>query len=426
MTTTDIQHSPASAAFARIAGVDPDEIDATEGRNGLRHIASLSLSKVADGLIDPKLVLSWLLNALGAPGAYAGALVPIREAGALLPQVLLADWIETLAHRKWVWAAGSALQGIAALAIAAAGWLLEGAAAGLAICLALAVLACARAACSVSYKDVQGRTIAKTRRGAVTGLAGSAASAGVVIFALLLISGLLQERGPVLIAIALAGVFWLGAALVFAGLDEPEAERGAGEGLALWAALRDDADLRRFILVRGLLVSTSLAPPWIVMLSGQDQEGALLGQLGAMLLASAAASFLSSYVWGRLSDYSSRLTLALSGAAAAVALAVGLALDWAGMIGAVWAGPAVLFGLMIAYHGVRQARSTYLVDMAPEDSRTAYAAAANTVIGVLLLLAGALGGALSIVGPEAALAGYAVMALAGGALAMTLREVEQM
>jgi hypothetical protein len=43
---------------------------------------------------------------------------------------------------------------------------------------------------------------------------------------------------------------------------------------------------------------------------------------------------------------------------------------------------------------------------------------------MILLLAGLLGGALSVLGPVAALAGFAVMALAGGLLALTLRPVD--
>jgi len=420
-TEGDTRGHAATGLFDRIAG---EGADRTEARNGLRHIASLSLTKIADGLIDPKLVLSWLLTALGSPSALIGALVPIREAGALLPQILLAARVQAMRYRKRAWVLGSAVQGAAALAIAAAGLLLDGLAAGLAICAALAVLALARAACSVSYKDVLGRTVGETRRGAVTGLAGSAASAAVVIFALLLVSGLMQAKGPVLAAIALAGCLWLLAAAAFSFLDEEAAAPDADTTRpAFLSILRQDAGLRRFVLVRGLLVSTALAPPWIVLLAGQGGD-AVLRALGALVLASAAASFLSSFVWGRLSDRSSRLTLALSGLAGAAALALALILAWTGQIGAVWAGPGVLFVLMVAYHGVRQARSVWLVDYAPEDRRAAYAAVANTAIGTILLAAGAFGGALSVVAAEWAVAGYALMAAAGGALAMTLADAE--
>ncbi|WP_370273032.1 MFS transporter [Pseudooceanicola nitratireducens] len=420
----------AARGFARIAGVDAgddhpdDHPDGREGRNGLRFIASLSMTKVADGLIDPKLVLSWLMTALGAPGYLASALVPIREAGALLPQVAYAGVLNRMTQRRWMWVAGSIGQGLAALGIAGVALTLEGAAAGLAICALLAVLALSRAACSVSTKDVLGRTIAKTRRGAVTGLAGSVASIGVVIFALLLMSGLMQQQTPVIIAIALAGLLWLTAAAVFSSLDEPGAKADADAGLPpIRKFLSEDKALRRFILVRGLLVSTALAPPWLVV-AAQKGGDAVLQQLGVLVLASAAASLVSSFVWGRMSDQSSRRVLALSGGIAALALAAMVGLSLAGLAGQVWAAPLVLFVLMLAYHGVRQGRSTYLVDMAPKDRRAGYAATANLSIGLILLATGLFGGGLGAMSPDWALAGFALMAAAGGALALTLKEVE--
>jgi MFS family permease len=408
--------------FARIAGEAPE--DRAEARNGLRHICSLSLTKISDGLIDPKLVLSWLLSAVAAPSALVGLLVPIREAGALLPQVFLADRAERMKRRKWMWVAGSAVQGVAALAIALAGWLLEGLAAGLAICGALAVLALARAGCSVSYKDVLGKTVGESRRGAVTGFAGSAASLGVLVFALLLVSGLMEAKAPVLIAIAVAGLFWLAAAAIFSTIEEAPSEDRGGADMTAFREVLADGGLRRFILVRGLLVSTALAPPYIVLLA-QAGGDALLGQLGALVLASAAASFVSSYVWGRLADRSSRMVLALSGAAGAATMAGALLLAWAGLIGQLWAGPAAIFGLMVAYHGVRQARSVWLVDYAPEARRASYTAVANTSIGIILLAVGAGGGALSLVSPAVAVAGFGALALLGGLLALGLPEAEE-
>ncbi|WP_407492235.1 MFS transporter [Pseudooceanicola sp. MF1-13] len=424
--TTD-HDGMAARLFTKIAGAGDggageDRPDAQEGRNGLRFIGSLSLSKISDGLIDPKLVLSWLMTALGAPGYLASALVPIREAGALLPQVGYAAILNRMSHRKWMWATGAAGQGVSALGIAATALFLEGFWAGLIICALLAILAVSRAACSVSTKDVLGRTVEQTRRGAVTGLAGSAASAVVIIFALLLMSGMLQERTPVIIAIAIAGILWLLASLNFTTLEEPEAEGDEDAGLPpIRQYLTEDKALRRFILVRGLLVSTALAPPWLVVLA-QDNGDAVLQQLGILVLASAAASFLSSFVWGRMSDVSSRRVLALAGGLAALCLVAMVVFALMGMAGQGWVAPGVLFVLMLAYHGVRQGRSTYLVDMSPEDHRAGYAATANLSIGLILLATGIFGGGLGSIAAEWAIAGFAVMAAAGGALALTLRD----
>jgi len=152
----------------------------------LTHETSLVLTKLADGLIDPKLVLAWLLNAIGAPGYLIGVLVPVREAGSLLPQLFLASYIERHAYRKWIWAAGSALQGLAAIGMAIAALTLSGAAAGWVILVCLAVLAVARAACSASFKDILSRTVDKGQRGKVSGTAGTLAAALVFAFAILL------------------------------------------------------------------------------------------------------------------------------------------------------------------------------------------------------------------------------------------------
>ncbi|NNE54019.1 MAG: MFS transporter [Sulfitobacter sp.] len=411
-------------AFAKISGAQNNEdLDKAEARNGLRHIASLSMTKIADGLINPKLVLAWLLTALGAPAVYAGALVPIREAGALLPQMPLAGVVQSMAHRKWAWVLGSAGQGISAVLVVLAALTLEGSAAGLAVCGALALLALSRAVCSVSYKDILGKTVSKARRGSVTGLAGSVSSVGVFTFAILLISGLAQSQNVIIAAIGLAACFWGLAAALFSTLEEEESSQTASQR-ADFSVLTNNPTLQRFIIVRGLLVSTALAPPYYVILAGSAGQDTL-GQLGALVLASSLASFLSSYIWGRLSDRSSRLVLMLTGIIGAVSMLAAVALWFFGLATAVWAMPVTLFVLMIAYHGVRQARSTYLVDLAPEDQRSAYAAVSNTVIGTLLLVAGVVGGGAALIGAQATLVVFAVMAVLASLVAIGLPEVEK-
>jgi hypothetical protein len=102
-------------------------------------------------------------------------------------------------------------------------------------------------------------------------------------------------------------------------------------------------------------------------------------------------------------------------------MAVAILLHVAGKAGGI---PVALFVLMLGWNGVKQARTIYLVDISDADLRARNTALANTAIGMILLLAGLLGGALSVLGPVAALAGFAVMALAGGLLALTLRPVD--
>jgi hypothetical protein len=414
----------------------PDELCDQQPRSFATHAASLSLTKTGDGLADPKLVLSWLLTALGAPAGIVGLLVPVREAGALLPQLVTAGWVRSLAVRKWVWIGGSIAQGISVLGMAVAGLSLEGVAAGWTILGLLAVFALARSLCSVSYKDVLGKTVAKSTRGTATGTAGTVAASAVFLYGLLLGLGVL----PTSLTVVTAGLFvaaacWLVASAVFATLPEqPGATDGGGNALrtALESInlLRTDTQLRRFIITRALLTSTALAPPFILALAaanGNETTARALGELGAFVVASAAASVLSTYVWGRLSDRSSRKVLFLAAIVACAALAavgiVGLfRLDPAA---ARYAYPGLLFVLMIAYQGVRLGRSTHLVDMADEDTRATYTALSNTTIGIVLIAGSGFGLLATLTGPATVLLIFSAMSALAAVTALGLNEVQQ-
>jgi len=405
----------------------PDSACQEEPRNFFTHVAALSLSKSSDGLIDPKLVLSWLMTFLGAPAYLIGLLVPVRESGALLPQLFTAGAIRQMPLRKYAWTGGAVVQGLAAIAIAAIALIFEGILAGWLIIVALAILATARSVCSVSYKDVLGKTVSKSRRGSATGLAGSISAGAVILYAVLLIFDILPRAPLVISGIFLAGAFWITGAAIFATLEEA---KGATEGgkAAISAALENipllktEPQLRQFILTRGLLTATALAPPFMVAAGAQG--GQQFESLGLLVLASAGASLVSSFVWGRLADRSSRKVLALSGLIAAIILAATAFAAMSGWLANLFLLPALLFVLMISYQGVRLGRSTHLVDMATEDTRAAYTALSNTVIGVLLLVGGVFGAIASLAGVPATLFTMAAMCALAVPAALGLNEVQ--
>lgn len=410
----------------------PDSACHEEPRNFTTHVTALSASKIADGLVDPKLVLSWLLATMGAQAAVIGLLVPIREAGALLPQIFIAGSLRRLPKRKWAWAAGALVQGLSALAMGIAAVTLSGAALGLAIIAALTTLALARSVCSVTYKDVLGKTVSKSRRGTATGTASSVAAAAVLVFGAMLAAPFLPRFGLVAFGLFAAGALWIAGALIFASLEEAAgaADGGANafeNALKNFTLLRDDAQLRYFILTRGLLIATALAPPFMVSLgveAGRGNAEDVFGGLGLLIIASAAAGLLSSYVWGRLADKSSRMVLIGSGLSACAALITTLVLNAAGLLAQIWALPLVLFGLMIAYQGVRLGRSTHLVDMATEETRAPYTALSNTLIGVLLMAGGVFSWVASAYGETVVLGVFAVMSAGAALTGWRLKEVQ--
>ena len=79
--------------------------------NFVRILASLVMTSVGDMLASPKVVLAWLLGAVGAPAALTSWLVPVRESGSLIPQLLIGAWVRRHARRARFWVLGSLAQG---------------------------------------------------------------------------------------------------------------------------------------------------------------------------------------------------------------------------------------------------------------------------------------------------------------------------
>ena len=113
-----------------------------------------------------------------------------------------------------------------------------------------------------------------------------------------------------------------------------------------------------------------------------------------------------------------------SGVAGAAALSGTFMAGLSGLLNMPFLLPVLLFGLMIAYQGVRLGRSTHLVDMADKDTRAAYTALSNTIIGAVLLLGGVFGLIASLAGSVTVIGLFAVMSAAAALLAIKLEEVQ--
>ncbi len=404
---------------ARVCKDIPEDACDEQPRSFLIHLLTLTLTKVGDGLVDAKLVLPWLLSALGAPPFLTALLVPVRESLSLLPQLFVAAAIRRMPRRKWFWVAGSVGQAAALLLMAVAALSFMGALAGWTVVGLLALFALARGICSVSYKDVQGKTIAKTRRGTVSGYASSASGFIVVAFGawLVFFAGGDDHRPAFFAAIIMAAAgMWLLAAVVFSRLAEfAGATRGGGnaivEAVANLKLSFTDSVLRRFLIARTLMLGTALVTPFYVLLA-REAASADVSALGLMVVAAGLASALSSMIWGRLADRSSRLVMVAGGAlACGLGVATWLLVETgAGMVSSLWFYGGAIFILGIAHAGVRLGRSTYVVDASTSETRATYVAVSNTVIGVMLLAGGILGGIVQTAGPAAAVLAFSLMA----------------
>jgi len=369
-----------------------------------------TLSSLADKLASAKTTLPWLLLHLGGPGWMLSLLVPIRESGSMLPQMVIGALVRRQAIRKWVWVWGGTLQGCSLLLMGWVSLTLEGALAGYWLLGLLVLFSLARGACSVAFKDVQGKTLPKTRRGRLGGWISSIS--GGVTLAIGLVLGLLQNQEASWFyagILFLASSCWFIAAVVFSRIVEfPGATEGGANGLTeafgKLNLLKDDKPFRQFVVARALAMGSGLAAPFYLALARDDLGGALF-LLGLFIAVEGLAGLISSPFWGRWADQSSRKVFSYASAVAG-GLSVFIAL--VSLIelpaGLTWVLYFSCFlGLGIAHAGVRLGRKTYMVDMAGGNKRTDYVAVSNSVIGALLLITGLLGALAALFSIQATL-----------------------
>lgn len=443
MTVTAIDRPDlADRAYAILSGDDdldrackaiPEAACTALPRNFLLNLANGAATKLAEQIASPGLVLAWLLGAIGAPVAFAGFLVPIRQAGALLPQLAAAARIRAAPRRKLFWVGAGTVQAMALAAMIPAVLILPPLAAGCAILVLLAVFSMASGVGSVAFQDVIGKTIPKARRGRLLAARATIGGALAVSVALFLHLGpdLSDRIWPILVLVGAAALLWLMGAGLFAAIEEEPGETGGGrnpleearEGLAL---VRMQRGYRAYLLARIFLVSVEIAMPFYAVLAGKV-AGETWKALGLYILATGLGAILSSPFWGRFADRSSRRAMIQGGvigafaAASAVAIA---AFAESGIATYLYALPFVIHG--IAEGGVRLGRKTYLVDAAPAEERPLYVATGNTLIGCFTLASGLLGLLLAILGLAPMLALLGLLSLIGALAAWRMPEAAHM
>jgi predicted MFS family arabinose efflux permease len=297
----------------------------------------------------------------------------------------------------------------------------------------LVVFSLARGLCSVSSKDVLGKTIPRTRRGRVSGIASGLSGGLVVLVGLGMSLWQPADAGPLFygtLLLAAAALWWL-AALVYGSIVEQPGETDGGANAMATAInslglLGRDRVFRRFVVTRALLISSALAAPYYVALA-QRSSGGSSSTLGLVILAGGLASSLSAPTWGKMADRSSRRVLLLA-ATLTGGLGIAVFLLERLRVGEIpsWVYPSAFLVLGIAHSGIRLGRKTYLVDMAGGNRRTEYVSVSNTLIGVILLVAGGVVAALSFLSPEMLILLLAGTSLAGALGGLGLPEVQEL
>ncbi|MFT7328148.1 MAG: hypothetical protein ACI870_000327 [Crocinitomicaceae bacterium] len=392
-------------------------------------IATNVLTQLGDVLSAPKTVLIWIMGSLGAPVFLTSLLVPIRESGSMLPQYFLSSVFNNMPLRKWGWIIGALVQAFSLFGIVFVVNLFSGAHAGIWIIVLVALFSLGRALCSLLSKDVIGKTIPKTRRGKLNGYSSSLSGVLVLISAVILLFHPIENAALPALAklVAIAGSLWIIATLMYAQIIEYPNERKdeiKKNTRSFFSLIKKDTTLQKFIIARGLLISSALMSPFVILLS-QKYIGTDLYILGLFILSGGLASIVSGPIWGYLADISSKKVIIRAASIVAVtsiAIVILLSLK-STLIQSLWIYPVILFILNIAHDGIRLGRKTYILDIAEGETRTQYVATSNTVIGMLLLVIGFFTAWLGSVSLVSAIAVLTLMVLAGIWVSSGLREV---
>lgn len=372
-------------------------------RNFFCHLWISLGNKLADSLISPRLILPWLLNAMLSPMWVVSLLVPIREAGALLPQLLVASILRVKRIRKWVWVKACVVLSLCGLVLMALAIVGEGSLGAILVLITLTVLSLARGVTSITSKDMMAKTVDKSSRGHLMGWSTSIAGGITLLAGFVLILLTDQPSRPIVACLLLlATLGWAIDILFCARLVEPDSElepsfKQKNTLVRAWELLVNDKQFFHFNVSRSLLLSSALALPYIAVL-GRQHSGSSLDGLGILVLISGVATMIASPFWGKYADHSSRNVMRESGLVVA-ALCVLITLFGylpAFLSTSIWPYALAYGGVVIGEVGINIGRKTYIVNMGDGESRALYIALSNTITGILVLVLGSLLALLSI------------------------------
>ncbi len=362
-----------------------------------------------------------------------GGLAALRVLMITLPQVWAASVLEARPRMKplLVWSSFGGRLPIFFLALAvwlwgpSQIWLVIGV-----LALSVAAFFTSEGLNSVSWPALVGKVVPEHFRGRFFGIgqflsAVGSAGAGYVVNLILDYQGWARStRWAMLFLGAFLGLMASVGSMFFIrekpappNADKPDVRRSLGK---MWAFLREDRWLRRMIVVQLIMYTASAPFTFFVVRARQilPNADALIGTFVILQsVGSAASALVSGILIDRVGSW-----VAIRGAAMMEVLALG-AVTVGGLLPTPLPFYAVAFLLVGYVNGTLWwSFSTYLLDIASEARRPLYLAASGILISVTVLNPVIVGALFGAVRPELLFAGAGALAIAGLALAWTLRQ----
>jgi predicted MFS family arabinose efflux permease len=275
-----------------------------------------------------------------------------------------------------------------------------------------------------------GKTIPKGRRGrllATRATGGGLLTLGAGLF-LYFVVRTDSSITSILWMVGVACVLWFLAGFFFLLIKEqPGATEGGrtaiDEAKDGFQFLKENRQLRNFIISRALLMAIPLAQPFFIVF-GKEVTNADFKGLGLMIIVSGIAGFISSPFWGKFADRSSKNMMRVVAVLGVLNILAVLSFPFLPeQYTSIYAfAPLILINMMI-HGGARLSRKTWLTDFAPEKERPLYIATANTMIGLFTLVAAGIGFIAELLSIEALFVFLISMLLGSIYFTSTLKDV---
>jgi len=396
----------------------------TNWRNYFLGIVNGVSTRVGMSITHPSMVLSVFIRTLGGSNALVGLLPAIRFGGWFLPQFLAASWIQPRPRKAPVVVVMESARILIYAALAVLTYSLGLSRPGLLLVLFFVLFTPSRLTAgsgALARLDAIGKVVRPSRRASF--FADRNFWGGAIVFGLgFLVRFMLDpDRGlpfPSNFALlfGLSSLSFVVAALSFSQIRETQdlyhqsrhsllAQLARAPGL-----VRQDPDLRRYLLVRILLNMVRIADPFYAVFA-LDMLGAPPSMVGFYLSAMTLADILSNLVWQRAErTHGTYAIVQASSLLTAVAPLLAAALPWLmhlfgftveqhGLL------PAYLFTSVFLLAGSSNSGRTIglmalLLDIAPDQERASYVGLVNTVLGFVSFLPIAAGVIIDRVGFE--------------------------
>ena len=397
-----------------------------------------SFFSIGIAFLESNTIFPALISQLTQNSVLIGLVSTIRNAGYLLPQLLVAGYAERLPYKKPFLMINGLVSRLSVLAMAAITFFLAGSNPSLALIGLIAantVFALTDGIGGVPWIDMVAKTIPSTRRGTLFGVMQFVGGIGALIVGLfirqILASTTLSFPGNYSLLLIMGFVFlcvsYSGTMMV---REEAGVVRQGSSFKAYLARLpqawRGNKLFQRMMFTRMLLAFLYLSLPFYAVYA-RRALGFPESTLGFFISAQMAGSILAGLLWGYVGDrYGNRTVIRLAGAAAASTPA--LALVSSVMAGAGFAGLALVPYLLLfatigcTLSGMWMGFTNYLLELVEDVDRPTYVGMMNTLTAPFTFLP-ILGGVLIQVLSYEVLFGVTLgVLLIGNIVASTLPE----